>query len=202
MRVTTPSGASYPIKDKKSQTYYDDMRDRYMAKYRFTDEADLDGLHELIMCHVAIFELTESISKEQNKRDAQPGLGLKVHESIRDYKKEVRSLQDTLNISAKSRNRDKEATDIGDWMAKTLKRAKLFKHSRDMQAKKAREIINKTKAMFRMIEVCNEEEKTVTGIRSEADMIARLKEWIKEYDAIDVPMKKEQESWGVGDDVV
>ncbi len=211
--VTTPSGEKYPVRDTNAKKYYEARKKEYMKKYKFEHQADLDMLHELLMCYVNKYELQEQLNQikfdinvdsDEDENGINPSMYIlmikRIHESVKDYNKQIVNLQESLAINARSRDKDKDVVSLQAYITKLMRRAKYFKHSRDMQAKKAREIIMEIKTMLRINDACNDEEKEVVKIRSESEIIEKIKDMIKEYDEIDIPVKKEQESWGVGGD--
>lgn len=194
-QVVTPAGSKYPVKDRKLQNYYNDLKNNYLTNYKFEDAADLESLHELIMCHVFILELTQELAED----DA----GIKphqIHETILNYKKQIVVLQDSLCISAKAREKNSEQSNVSEYLTQLLQRAKHFNISREKQYERAKEIINEIKTMLRMDKVCNEEEKRIVGILSPQAIFKRIEDMISEYDKIDEPMIEEQKNWGIAGD--
>lgn len=191
----TPAGDKYPVRHKNSKSYYNNLKTKYLEKYKFEHAADLDALHELIMCHLSIYECSEDLAKDSDLTSSH-----KVHETIMNYKKQIVALQDSLCISAKSRDKGSERADVAEYIKKLLQRAQYFNMSREEQYTKAKQIINEIKALLRMDKVCNDEEKRVVGIMSPQALLKKIGEMIKEYDKIDEPVKKEQKEWGIGGD--
>lgn len=191
--VETPSGGDLSLLTSEEADWYCERRDEYMAQNKFTNQSDLADLDRVLLMEAMINRWSTWMSRGFDYMQARVD-ERDIGSRINDYSKELRQVKKALGIDKASRDKDKSES-VGDFVENLLRRAKEFGVHRNQQYEKAVTLIYELKAMVRMYDRCDEEERKELDLSPESIMEWIRTNMVEEWDEIDAAFRENQKAW-------
>lgn len=191
--VVTPSGGDLSLLTSEEADWYCERRDQYMKQNKFTNQSDLADLDRVLLMETMINRWSTWMSRGFDYMQARVD-ERQVQKSISDYSKELRQVKKALGIDKATRDKDKQDS-VGDFIENLLRRAKEFGVHRNQQYEKAVTLIYEVKAMVRMHDKCDEEERKELDLSPESIMEWIRTNMVEEWDEIDEAFRENQKTW-------
>lgn len=191
--VVTPSGGDLSLLTSEEADWYCDRRDQYMAQNKFTNQSDLADLDRVLLMETMINRWSTWMSRGFDYMQARVD-ERQIQKSISDYSKELRQVKKALGIDKATRDKDKQDS-VGDYIETLLRRAREFGVHRNQQYEKAVTLIYEVKAMVRMYDKCDEEERNELDLSPESIMEWIRTNMVEEWDEIDEAFRENQKAW-------
>lgn len=191
--VVTPSGGDLSLLTSEEADWYCDRRDEYMQQNKFTNQSDLADLDRVLLMETMINRWSTWLSRGFDYMQARVDERA-TQKSIADYSKELRQVKRALGIDKATRDKDKQDS-VGDFVDTLLRRAKEFGVHRNQQYEKAVTLIYELKAMVRMYDRCDEEERKELDLSPESIMEWIRTNMVEEWDEIDEAFRENQKTW-------
>jgi len=189
--VTSPSGVTLRVRDGNEKKFYQNKVEMY-GKYNLEHHSDLDMLDQLLYLMLLSYRWMTAIADADNEKEEKKVEDLPA--KVKSNSTEIRQILDSLQLSAKTRQSEREHDSVKNYINLLLKRAKVFKKVKDRKTIKAIENMAKMSAMLRMRRTCDNDEKDYLGLHPK-QILDKFESLITEYKEIDEKFKEKQKTW-------
>lgn len=196
VEVKQASGEVLKVLGIAEARWYNSSLREYMAQARFTETTDLRDLDRLLVLELMIHRWSAWLISDADYEGGQIDEEV-VRKSIKEYSLSINQLKDAMGLTRKARDDAANAGDFSKWFSTLLVRAEAFGIHREDQLQVALAMMNEISSVVGTFDRCDTEEREKTGFKTEADIVAWLREFvIPEYHRIDAHfLDTEQKMW-------
>jgi len=193
-RVESPNKRYVSLMSEQEQKFYRDLKSAYLKEFGFTNYGDLEALGRILLQETLAFRYGVCLSQniDVHGQVLSPALAADYRRSMSDAEKQVSGMKRDLGMI---RERVKE-DDPAVYLQRLLKNAKAFGVVREKQLIEALVQMNQIISDVEAFDRSNETERIELGLRTEKDIVDRLRERFPKFKAIDEHfVKNEQRYW-------
>jgi hypothetical protein len=170
--VMSPNDVDLEVLNLKEVRFYEDMRDKILGAYTFTDPSDLADLDRILLAELTLYRINRNLSTGTS--DLGLPLGSmdqrRLHQSVRELSAQLQKDKDALGISKSARDKDASET-VAGYLDELRSRALEFGIHRNKQAQLSiallQEVISTSDTFLR----ANELERSKLGMQEAEDVL-------------------------------
>lgn len=190
--VALPSGATFYVITQDEADYLNERVTRYLSDNHFVNVADFQDVDKMVTFELFIHRWGLWLSKGKDYYNDDIN-AKQLADQIHAYSGELRQLKKALNIDKTSRDKQRGDDSVPAYLDALRQRAKEFGYMRNEQFNKVIESFQRISAYITYHDNCTEQERLEQGV-TEADLIALVRDTIKEFEAIDEEFRKTKQS--------